>query len=162
MKLFEYEAKALASNLGITVPKGGVASTPEEARDLHKRLGGSVVVKAQVLVAGRGKAGGIKFADKPDETLNLAKGMLGDKIKGETVRKLLVEQKLSIKRELYLSIAEDRLNKCQTILASGQGGIDIEEVARSDPNKIARRHTNPVYGLRGYEARDLVLKLGYQ
>jgi succinyl-CoA synthetase beta subunit len=161
MKLFEYEAKNLASNLGIATPKGAVASTPEEARDIHKRLGGSAVVKAQVLVAGRGKAGGIKFASKPDETFDRAKEMLGSLIKGESVKKVLIEQKLSVKKELYVSIAEDRVNKCQTVLASKQGGIDIEEVAKTSPQEIVRRHVDPAYGMRGYEARDTSLNMGY-
>ncbi len=150
MKLFEYEAKNLASNLGIATPKGAVASTPEEARDIHKRLSGSAVVKAQVLVAGRGKAGGIKFASKPEETFDRAKEMLGSLIKGENVKKVLIEQKLSVKKELYVSIAEDRVNKCQTVLASKQGGIDIEEVAKTSPQEIVRRHVDPAYGMRGY------------
>src|SRR5467141_556869 len=161
MKLFEYEAKNLANNLGIATPKGAVASTAEEARDIHKRLGGAVVVKAQVLVAGRGKAGGIKFATKPEETFDRAKEMIGAFIKGENVRKILIEQKLPVKSELYVSIAEDRMNQCQTVLASRQGGVDIEEVARTHPEEIARRHMDPVYGIRGYEARDLALNLGY-
>ena len=106
MKLFEYEAKSLAQNLGITTPKGGVATTPEEARDLHKRLGGEVVIKAQVLVAGRAKAGGIKFASKPEETRDKASEVLGLTIKGEKVKKVIVEQKLSAKSELFLSIVQ--------------------------------------------------------
>jgi succinyl-CoA synthetase beta subunit len=161
MKLFEYEAKNLANNLGIATPKGAVASTAEEARDIHKRLGGAVVVKAQVLVAGRGKAGGIKFATKPEETFDRAKEMLGALIKGENVRKILIEQKLPVKRELYVSIAEDRMNQCQTVLASKKGGVDIEEVAKTNPQEIVRRHMDPVYGMRGYEARDTALNLGY-
>src|SRR3989441_10513446 len=139
MKLFEFEAKNLASNLGITTPRGAVASSAEEARDIHKRLGGAVVVKAQVLVAGRGKAGGIKFASKPEETFDRAKEMLGSFIKGENVRKVLIEQKLPVKKELYISIAEDRMNKCQTVIASRQGGIDIEEVAETRAVESARR-----------------------
>src|SRR2546426_6646546 len=105
MKLFEFEAKNLASNLGITTPRGAVASSAEEARDIHKRLGGAVVVKAQGLVAGRGEAGGIKFASKPEETVDRAKEMLGSFIKGEKGRKVLIEQKLPVKKEVYVSIA---------------------------------------------------------
>src|SRR5215831_4716997 len=161
MKLFEYEAKRLANNLGINTPKSGLASTPDEAKEIHRKLGGSTVIKAQVLVAGRAKAGGIKFANKPDEALDRAKEMLGGTIKGERVAKVLVEQKLPIKKELYVSIAEDRMNKCQTVLASRQGGIDIEEVARKTPGEIVRVHIDPVYGMRGFEAREIGLKLGY-
>jgi succinyl-CoA synthetase beta subunit len=162
MKLFEYEAKSLAQNLGITTPKGGVATTPEEARDLHKRLGGEVVIKAQVLVAGRAKAGGIKFASKPEETRDRASEVLGLTIKGEKVKKVLVEQKLSAKKELFLSIVQDRANKCQTVLASEQGGIDIEQVAKEHPEKVVRHRLDPVYGMRSFDARDVALKLGYR
>ena len=162
MKLFEYEAKSLAQNLGITTPKGGVATTPEEARDLHKRLGGEVVIKAQVLVAGRAKAGGIKFASKPEETRDRASEVLGLAIKGEKVKKVLVEQKLSAKKELFLSIVQDRANKCQTVLASEQGGIDIEQVAKEHPEKVVRHRLDPVYGMRSFDARDVALKLGYR
>lgn len=162
MKLFEYEAKSLAQNLGITTPKGGVATTPEEARDLHKRLGGEVVIKAQVLVAGRAKAGGIKFASKPEETRDRASEVLGLTIKGEKVKKVLVEQKLSAKKELFLSIVQDRANKCQTVLASEQGGIDIEQVAKEHPEKVVRHRLDPLYGMRGFDARDVALKLGYR
>ena len=100
MKLFEYESKSIAQNLGINTPKGGLASTAEEARDIHKRIGGEVVIKAQVLVAGRGKAGGIKFGSKPEETRDRATEILAMTIKGEKVKKVLVEQKLAIALEI--------------------------------------------------------------
>ncbi len=131
MKLFEYESKSLAQNLGINTPRGGLASTPDEARDIHKRIGGEVVIKAQVLVAGRGKAGGIKFGTKPEETRDRASEILSMTIKGEKVKKVLIEQKLNIKKELFGSIVLDRANKCQTVLASDQGGIDIEDRVES-------------------------------
>ncbi len=161
MKLFEYEAKSLAQNLGIPTPKGAVASSAEEARDIHKRMGGDVVVKAQVLVAGRGKAGGIKFASKPDETRERATEILGLSIKGEKARKVLVEQKLGTKKELYVSIVQDRANRCQTVLASDQGGIDIEQVAKETPEKVVRHRLDPVFGMRSFDARDVALRLGY-
>jgi succinyl-CoA synthetase beta subunit len=161
MKLFEYEAKSLAQNLGVNIPKGSVASTPDEARDIHKRIGGEVVVKAQVLVAGRGKAGGIKFAAKPDETRERATEILNMTIKGEKVKKVLVEQKLANKKELFASIVFDRANKCQTVLASDQGGIDIEEVARQNPEKLVRQRLDPVFGMRGFDAKNVALELGY-
>src|SRR6266567_2916728 len=107
MKLFEYESKSLAQNLGINTPRGGLASTPDEARDIHKRIGGEVVIKAQVLVAGRGKAGGIKFGCKPEETRDRASEILSMTIKGEKVKKVLIEQKLNIKKELFGSIVLD-------------------------------------------------------
>src|SRR6266702_4743258 len=161
MKLFEYESKSLAQNLGINTPRGGLASTPDEARDIHKRIGGEVVVKAQVLVAGRGKAGGIKFGSKPEETRDRASEILSMTIKGEKVKKVLVEQKLAIKKELFGSIVLDRVNKCQTVLASDQGGIDIEEVASKNPEKILRQRLDPVFGMRSFDARQVALKLGY-
>src|SRR5216683_2038912 len=161
MKLFEYESKSLAQNLGINTPRGGLASTPDEARDIHKRIGGEVVIKAQVLVAGRGKAGGIKFGTKPEETRDRASEVLSMTIKGEKVKKVLIEQKLNIKKELFGSIVLDRANKCQTVLASDQGGIDIEEVAKQSPEKILHHRIDPVFGMRGYDARQVGLKLGY-
>src|SRR5438132_10864853 len=161
MKLFEYESKSLAQNLGINTPRGGLASTPDEARDIHKRIGGEVVIKAQVLVAGRGKAGGIKFGSKPDETRDRASEILNMTIKGERVKKVLVEQKLAIKKELFGSIVLDRANKCQTVLASDEGGIDIEDVAKQNPEKILHHRLDPVFGMRGYDARQVGLKLGY-
>ena len=161
MKLFEYESKSLAQNLGINTPKGGLASTPDEARDIHKRIGGEVVIKAQVLVAGRGKAGGIKFGSKPEETRDRASEILSMTIKGEKVKKVLIEQKLNIKKELFGSIVLDRANKCQTVLASDQGGIDIEDVAKQSPEKILHHRIDPVFGMRGYDARQVGLKLGY-
>jgi len=161
LKLFEYEAKSLARNLGIPTPKGGVASSPDEAKDVHKRMGGEVVVKAQVLVAGRAKAGGVKFASKPDETRDRASEILGLVIKGEKVKKVLVEQKALAKKEIFLSIVQDRANKCQTVLASDQGGIDIEQVAREHPEKIVRQRLDPIFGMRSFDARSVALKLGY-
>src|SRR5690242_5579281 len=161
MKLFEYESKSLAQNLGINTPRGGLASTPDEARDIHKRIGGEVVIKAQVLVAGRGKAGGIKFGSKPEETRDRASEILSMTIKGEKVKKVLIEQKLNIKKELFGSIVLDRANKCQTVLASDQGGIDIEDVAKQSPEKILHHRIDPVFGMRGYDARQVGLKLGY-
>ena len=161
MKLFEYEAKSIAQNLGINTPKGAVASTSDEARDIHKRIGGEAVIKAQVLVAGRGKAGGIKFGVKPEETKDRATEVLNMTIKGEKVKKVLIEQKAAAKKELFASIVLDRANRCQTVLASDQGGIDIEEVAKQTPEKVIRHQLDPVFGMRGYDARLVALKLGY-
>src|SRR5207237_10679222 len=116
MKLFEYESKSLAQNLGINTPRGGLASTPDEARDIHKRIGGEVVVKAQVLVAGRGKAGGIKFGTKTDETRDRASEILSMTIKGERVKKVLVEEKLVIKYEVLGCNVLDRDNRGPTVI----------------------------------------------
>ena len=161
MKLFEYEAKSLAQSRGILVPKGALASSPEEARDAYKRIGGDVMVKAQVMVAGRGKAGGIKFASSSDETRERTNEILGLSIKGERAKKVLIEQRLSTKKELYVSIVQDRANRCQTVLASDQGGIDIEQVARDTPDRVVRHKLNQIFGMRSFDARDVALKLGY-
>lgn len=162
LKLFEYEAKSIAQNLGINTPRGAVASNAEEAKDIHKRIGGEAVIKAQVLVAGRGKAGGIKFATKPEETRDRANEILSMTIKGEKVKKVLVEQKAAVRKELFASIVLDRVNRCQTVLASDQGGIDIEDVARERPEKVLRHKLDPIFGMRNYDARLIALKLGYQ
>ncbi len=162
MKLFEYEAKSLAQNFGIPTPKGTIASTADEAREAHKRMGGEVAIKAQVLVAGRAKAGGIKFASKPEEARDRASEILGLSIKGEKVKKVLVEQKVTSKKELFVSLVQDRANRCQTILASDQGGIDIEEVAKQTPEKLVRHRLDPIFGMRGFDARGVALKLGYK
>src|SRR5438270_12331222 len=110
MKLFEYESKSLAQNLGINTPRGGLASTPDEARDIHKRIGGEVVIKGQVLVAGRGKAGGIKFGSKPEETRDRASEILNMTIKGGRVKQVLVEPEVAITNELFGSIVLDGAN----------------------------------------------------
>src|SRR5438094_8408256 len=114
------------------------------------------------MVAGRGKAGGIKFASKPDETWARANEILGMTIKGEKVKKVLIEQKATAKKELFASIVLDRANRCQTVLASDQGGVDIEDVARQTPEKVLRHSLDPVFGMRSYDARLIALKLGYQ
>jgi succinyl-CoA synthetase beta subunit len=133
---------------------GQVADTPEEARSIAASIGGIVVIKAQVLVGGRGKAGGVKLAATPDEAYEKARDILGLTIKGLPVRKVLVAQAADIARELYLSIVLDRSKKLPLIMFSSEGGVDIEEVARTDPEKIVRRHI-PLDGLRGYQARAL-------
>src|SRR5947209_19065791 len=116
MKLFEYESKSLAQNLGINTPRGGLASTPDEARDIHKRIGGQVVIKAQVLVAGRGKAGGVKLGSQPEEARDRASEILSMTIKGEHVKEVLIEQQLNLKKELFGADGLGRENKCQTVL----------------------------------------------
>src|SRR3989441_9217554 len=113
MKLFEYEAKSIAQNLGINTPRGAVASTSDEARDIHKRIGGEAVIKAPGLVAGRGEAGGIKFASKPDEAWARANEILSISIKGEKVKKILVEQKATAKKEIFASLVLERAKPCQ-------------------------------------------------
>jgi succinyl-CoA synthetase beta subunit len=154
MNLHEYQAKELFARFGLPVLPGQVADTPEEARSIAASIGGIVVIKAQVLVGGRGKAGGVKLAATPDEAYEKARDILGLTIKGLPVRKVLVAQAADIARELYLSIVLDRSKKLPLIMFSSEGGVDIEEVARTAPEKIVRRHI-PLDGLRGYQARAL-------
>lgn len=160
MKLYEYEAKQLFSSYGIPVPEFGLAKTPEEAREIASRLGGKVVLKAQVLVAGRGKAGGIKFAESPQEAYEVAKGLLGMEIKGEKVNSLLVSKAVDIQRELYLSIVVDRSVGAASILASPEGGIDIEELAAKSPEKIVKVYVDPLVGLKAHHVRRVVGSMG--
>lgn len=161
MKLFEYEAKSIAQKFAVPIPKGYVVSTPEEVRKAFDNLGKRSIVKSQVLVAGRKKAGGIKFASTSDEAYRVAKEFLGMSIRGELVKKLLVEEAVETKRELYIGVTVNRSSKCYTILASTEGGIDIEEVASRSPEKIVRHDVNPILGLRDYEARIVGRKLGF-
>ncbi len=158
MNLHEYQAKELFARYGLPVLPGQVAQTPEEARDIAAALGGTVVIKAQVLVGGRGKAGGVKLAHGPDEAYDRARDILALTIKGLPVRKVLVARAAEIARELYLAILLDRSRKLPLIMLSAAGGVDIEEVARTAPHKIVRRHI-PLEGLRPYQARALLKPL---
>ncbi len=160
MKLYEYEGKQLFQKYGIPVPPGIVASTVEEAVAAAEKLGTPVVLKAQVLVGGRGKAGGIVKADALNEVREKASKLLGSEIRGVPVHKLLVEKAVTIEKELYLSITMDRVSARPIILASAMGGVDIEEIAREHPEAIVRRPVDPLLGLKGYEARIIAYKLG--
>jgi succinyl-CoA synthetase beta subunit len=155
MKLHEYQSKQIFSRYNIPVPTGCVASTAAEAREIAKELGGRVVVKAQVLVGGRGKAGGILLAKNPDDTETLAQQILTMEIKGLPVRKVLIDEAAEIDKEIYLGITNDRLARKPVMMASAAGGIDIEEVARTQPRKIVSVHIDPFLGLRDYQARNL-------
>jgi succinyl-CoA synthetase beta subunit len=162
VNLREYQGKELFARHGLPVLPGQVASTPEEARDIAESIAGPVVIKAQVMVGGRGKAGGVKLASSPDEAYDRARDILALTIKGLPVRKVLVAQAADIARELYLAIVLDRSRKLPLVMFSSEGGVDIEEVARTAPEKIARFHV-PLEGLRAYQARALfqpVLKEG--
>jgi len=131
MNLYEYQGKELFARYGLPVLPGQVAATPEEARDIAASLGGTVVIKAQVLVGGRGKAGGVRLAQSPDEALEKARAILALTIKGYPVRRVLVTQAADIARELYLSIVLDRSRRMPIVMLSAEGGVDIEEVART-------------------------------
>ena len=162
MNLREYQGKELFARYGLPVLPGQVASTPEEARDIATSIAGPVVIKAQVMVGGRGKAGGVKLANNPEEAYDRARDILALTIKGLPVRRVLVAQAAEIARELYLAIVLDRSRKLPLVMFSSEGGVDIEEVARSTPEKIVRFHV-PLEGLRAYQARALfqpVLKDG--
>ena len=161
MKLFEYEAKEIATRYNLPVPSGFVAATPDEAKAAWLKIGGPSMVKAQVLVAGRGKAGGIKPASSPEEADEVAKAILSMTIKGEKVTKVLVEEKLHSKYERYISIVVDRSARCYTILCSTEGGVEIEQVAEQNPEKIIRNRIDPVIGLQDFQSRTVANQLGY-
>ena len=162
MKLFEHEAKALGVNFNLPLPRSILASTADQTREAAKKLGKPCAIKAQVLVSGRGKAGGIRFASTPEEAYQIAKMLLGTDLKGEKISKLLVEERIPTKKELYLGLVVDRSKRCYSILTSTEGGVDIEEVSEKAPQKIVRRDINPLSGLREHEARDVAAKLGYR
>jgi succinyl-CoA synthetase beta subunit len=151
VNLHEYQAKRLFAQHGVAIPRGDVASSPSEARDIARELGGRVVVKSQVLVGGRGKAGGIKLANNPDEAEEAAAQILGMDIKGYTVRKVLVDQAADIQQEIYLAILINRDDRLPMLMASASGGMDIEEVAATEPEKIFKLNIDPTVGLRGYQ-----------
>jgi succinyl-CoA synthetase beta subunit len=155
MKLHEYQSKQIFSRYGIPIPKGRVASTAVEARQIAEELGGRVVIKSQVLVGGRGKAGGIKVANDPAEAEAFATQILSMEIKGLPVRKVLVDEAAAIEQEIYLGITNDRAFKKPVIMASSAGGVEIEEVAKTDPDKIVKMHINPLIGIKDYHARDI-------
>lgn len=157
MKLHEYQSKNLFAKFGVPIPDGKVASTPAEAKLIAKELGGSVVVKSQVLVGGRGKAGGIKLAKTPDEAEELAEQILGLEIKGLPVRKVLIDEAADIQSEIYLGITNDRAAKKPVFMASAAGGVDIEEVAATTPEKIIKIHIDPLLGLQNFQILNLAV-----
>ncbi len=159
MKLHEYQSKQLFSQHGIPIPRGRVAMTAAEAKSIAEELRGRVVVKSQVLVGGRGKAGGIRLASTPEEALEVATAVLGMQIKGLPVRKVLVDEAAEFQAEIYLGVTNDRAARCPVMIASAEGGVEIEEVARTDPSKIARVQVDPLLGLREYQARDLAASI---
>lgn len=155
MNIHEYQAKELFRAAGIPVPEGTVATTPAEVREIATRYGCTVVVKAQVHAGGRGKAGGIKLAATPAEAEEKAQAILGMEIKGLPVRKVLVTPASDISHEYYLGVVMDRAAGKPLVMVSREGGIDIEEVARTKPQAILKDHFDPETGLRGFQARQL-------
>jgi succinyl-CoA synthetase beta subunit len=156
MDLFEHQAKELFARHGVAVPRGRVAWSPEEAAAVAAELGGTVAVKAQVQIGGRGKAGGIKLAADPAEARAHAERIIGMDIRGHTVRRVLVEEASDIAAEYYVAILHDRASKGFLAMASAEGGVDIEEVAATRPEAIVKVPVNPLVGLRSYHVNQLV------
>jgi succinyl-CoA synthetase beta subunit len=160
MNVHEYQAAEILSRHGIPVNPGEVATNPDEAGAIAERFGGPVAIKAQVHTGGRGKAGGIKLAINDEAARTISKQILGMDIKGHIVNKVLVVPGVQIEHEFYLGVVLDRPKRRVLIMASAEGGVDIEEVARERPEKIVREHADPMLGLRAYQAREIGFKLG--
>jgi succinyl-CoA synthetase beta subunit len=160
MKLHEYQSKQFFSKHGIPIPKGRVADSAAEAKHIAQELGGMVVIKSQVLVGGRGKAGGIKVAKSAEEAEQLATQILKMEIKGLPVRKVLVDEAAAIEQEIYLAVTNDRSARKPVIIASAAGGVDIEEVAATTPEKIIKIHIDPLLGIKEYQIRDIAAGIG--
>ena len=160
MDLFEYQGKELFRRYGVPVSEGRLATTPAEAREAAQELGCPVVVKAQVLVGGRGKAGGIKLAETAEEAAARATDILGMAIRGHTVHRVWIEKASEIAREYYLSVTFDRGAKRPLFMFTTQGGIDIEEVAATSPDALVRLHVDPLEGYHQWQGRRLVYEGG--
>ena len=166
MKIHEFQAKKIFSDYGIPVPEGETARTPEAAKQIAEKLGGTVVVKAQIHAGGRGKGGGVKLAKSPDEACENAKQIIGMNLvthqtgpEGQKVKQVLIEKGLEIEKELYLGIAVDRSQGCPVIMASEAGGMEIEEVAAKTPEKIIKAAVDPATGFSGMHARKIAYGL---
>jgi succinyl-CoA synthetase beta subunit len=167
MKIHEFQAKQILARFGVRVPRGEVAETPEAARAAAERIGPRVVVKAQIHAGGRGKGGGVKLAASPDEAEALARKMIGMQLvthqtgpEGKRVKRVLVEEALDIARELYLGLVIDRAREAAVVMASTEGGVEIEKVAAETPERIFKEYVDPATGLLGFQARKLAFKLG--
>jgi succinyl-CoA synthetase beta subunit len=160
VKLHEYQSKQLFAKYGIPIPGGRTAKTPAQVREIAEELGGRVVVKSQVLVGGRGKAGGIKLADNPEQAQEVAGRILGMDIKGLTVSTVLVDEAADIDKEIYLGVVIDRAARKPVIMASSEGGVEIEEVARTKPEAIVKVYVDPFIGPREYQTRNLAIGIG--
>lgn len=160
MNLHEYQAKRLFEEHGVPIPKGKVAATADQAREIARELGGQVVVKSQVLTGGRGKAGGVKLASSPDEAEKVAGRILGMEIRGYKVRKVLVDEAADIRDEIYLAMLIDRSRRRSMMMASAAGGMDIEQVADETPEKIVQVHIDPLIGMRSYQTNYVAESMG--
>ncbi len=159
MKIHEYQAREIFARYEIPVLQGEVCTTPEHAKEIAQKLKKSVVIKAQVQVGGRGKAGGIKLAKNPEEAEKLAKDILGMQIKGIPVEKIMVAEAIDIKEELYIGMVIDRAGKKIVLMTSEAGGVEIEEVARETPDKIHKVEVDPLIGLKGFQIQKLIAPL---
>jgi succinyl-CoA synthetase beta subunit len=159
MRLHEYQSKSLFAKYGIPIPNGRIASSPQEVQQISEELHTKVVIKSQVLVGGRGKAGGIRLAKTPMEAEAFAEQIFAMEIKGIPVRKVLVDEAVSIDEEIYLCIANDRNSQKPILMASSAGGVDIEETAIKTPEKIIKRTVDPLIGLREYQLRDIAISI---
>ena len=160
MDLYEYQGKELFARFGIPTSEGRLATNPAEARAAAEEIGGQVVVKAQVLTGGRGKAGGVKLAGDPDDAERKAEEILGLDINGHVVRKLWIEDASEIAKEYYLSVTFDRGAKQSLFILTKEGGVEIEEVAATNPDALARLHVDPLEGYQPYQARQLIYGAG--
>jgi succinyl-CoA synthetase beta subunit len=167
MKIHEYQAKQILTRHNVRIPRGEVAHTKDEAREIAERIGGPVVVKAQIHAGGRGKGGGVKLAKSANEAAEIAGQMLGMNLvtaqtgpEGRKVQKVLIEEGLDIGKELYLGIVIDRQTGKPVFMASASGGMDIEEVAAKTPERILREYVEPGLGLQPFQARRLAFGLG--
>src|SRR3979490_2685169 len=167
MKIHEYQAKALLAKYGVPVPRGEVARTVDEAEAVASRIGGSVVVKAQIHAGGRGKGGGVKVAKNAEEATEIAQKILGMTLvthqtgpEGRVVHRILIEETLPIERELYLGIVLDRVEAKPVFMASAAGGMEIEQVAAENPDAILKEYIEPGMGREAFQARKIAFKLG--
>ncbi|MGY5854377.1 MAG: ATP-grasp domain-containing protein, partial [Candidatus Thorarchaeota archaeon] len=161
MKLFEHEAKEIFREFKMPTPPGGVARTPEEAKAKTAEVGKPVVVKAQVLAGKRGKAGGIQFADTPDEAAKHAENILAMRINDLPVEAVLIEELLDIQQEIYAGITIDRNERKYVVIGSAAGGMSIEELAEESPEKIIKKYVDPTLGFQPYEAREMAIEMGF-
>jgi len=169
VKIHEYQAKQILSQYGVQIPRGEVADTPPQAREIAQKIGPNVVLKAQIHAGGRGKGGGIKLANDPQEVEKLAQEMIGMTLvthqtgpEGKLVRRILVEEALDIAQELYLGIVIDRAKESPVVMTSSEGGVEIEKVAAESPALIFKEYINPATGFLGFQSRKLAFKLGLE
>jgi len=167
MKIHEYQAKQILAQFGVQIPRGEVAETPAKVREITERIGPRVVLKAQIHAGGRGKGGGIKLAANPDEAEKLAHQMIGMTLithqtgpEGKKVKRLLVEEALDIAKELYIGIVIDRAKESPVVMASTEGGVEIEKVAAERPELIFKEWVDPAVGFQGFQGRKLAFQLG--